>query len=45
MTTLYLDRKNLSLRADSSALVCYENDKRVATVPLKSYSASVSAGI
>lgn len=35
MTTLYLDRKNLSLRADSSALVCYENDKRVATVPLK----------
>ena len=25
MTTLYLDRKNLSLRADSSALVCYEN--------------------
>lgn len=27
MTTLYLDRKNLSLRADSSALVCYEMTK------------------
>lgn len=35
MTTLYLDRKNLSLRADGGALVCYENDERIATVPLK----------
>lgn len=35
MTTLYLDRKNLTLRADGSALVCYENDERIATIPLK----------
>ena len=35
MTTLYLDRKNLTLRADGDALVCYENDGRIATVPLK----------
>ena len=35
MATLYLDRKNLTLRADGDALVCYENDERMATVPLK----------
>lgn len=36
MTTLYLDRKNLTLRADGSALICQENGERIATVPLKS---------
>lgn len=35
MTTLYIDRKNLTLRADGEALVCYENTERIATVPLK----------
>ena len=35
MTTLYIDRKNLTLRADGDSLVCYENGERTATVPLK----------
>ncbi len=35
MTTLYIDRKGLSLRADSSALAFYDESGRVGTVPLK----------
>ena len=35
MTTLYIDRRNLTLRADGDSLVCYENGERTATVPLK----------
>lgn len=34
MTTLYIDRKNIRLDSDAEALVMYEADQRVATVPL-----------
>ncbi|MDR2506986.1 MAG: CRISPR-associated endonuclease Cas1 [Candidatus Accumulibacter sp.] len=34
MTSLYVDRKNVELRADGEALVFYENGERVGTVPL-----------
>lgn len=34
MTTLFIDRKGLSLRADSSALAFYDENGRVGTVPL-----------
>lgn len=35
MTTLYIDRKSLTLRADGDALVFYEQGERTATVPLR----------
>ncbi|MDR2677820.1 MAG: CRISPR-associated endonuclease Cas1 [Zoogloeaceae bacterium] len=34
MSSLYVDRKNVELRADGEALVFYENAERVGTVPL-----------
>lgn len=34
MTSLYVDRRGVTLKADGEALVCYENDARVGTVPL-----------
>lgn len=34
MTSLYVDRRGVSLKADGEALVFYENDARVGTVPL-----------
>lgn len=34
MTTLYIDRRNLLLRVDGNALVFYQADERVGTVPL-----------
>lgn len=34
MTTLYIDRKNVRLDLDAEALVFYENDERIGTVPL-----------
>ena len=35
MTTLFIDRKGLTLRADGAALAFYDEDKRMGTVPLK----------
>ena len=35
MSTLYIDRKNLTLRANGNALAFYENGERTATIPLK----------
>lgn len=35
MVTLFVDRKGLTLRADSSALAFYDGDERMGTVPLK----------
>lgn len=34
MSTLYIDRKNVRLEYDAEALVLYENNERVGTVPL-----------
>lgn len=34
MTSLYVDRRGVSLKADGEALVFYENGERVGTVPL-----------
>jgi len=34
MSTLYVDRRDVELRADGDALAFYENDERVGTVPL-----------
>lgn len=34
MTTLYIDRKNISLTIENQALVFYEDHIRTATVPL-----------
>ena len=34
MVTLFVDRKGLTLRADSSALAFYDGDERMGTVPL-----------
>lgn len=34
MTSLYVDRRGVSLKADGEALVFYENNERVGTVPL-----------
>jgi CRISPR-associated protein Cas1 len=34
MTTLYVDRRGVSLKLDGEALVCQENGERVGTVPL-----------
>jgi len=38
MSSLYVDRKNVELRADGEALVFYENAERVGTVPLNPLS-------
>lgn len=35
MTTLYLDRKNLELRLESTVLVIYQNGTRQSTLPVK----------
>jgi CRISPR-associated protein Cas1 len=35
MSTLYLDRKNLSLKLDGHALSLYENNEKRGTIPLK----------
>lgn len=35
MVTLFVDRKGLTLRADSSALAFYDGNERMGTVPLK----------
>ena len=34
MTSLYVDRRGVTLKAEGEALVFYENDERVGTVPL-----------
>ena len=34
MTSLYVDRRDVTLKADGEALVFYENGERVGTVPL-----------
>ena len=34
MTSLYVDRRGVTLKADGEALVFFENDERVGTVPL-----------
>ena len=34
MTSLYVDRRGVSLKADGEALVFYENEARIGTVPL-----------
>ncbi|WP_295451644.1 CRISPR-associated endonuclease Cas1, partial [uncultured Thiodictyon sp.] len=34
MTSLYVDRRGVTLKADGEALVFYENDERRGTVPL-----------
>jgi len=34
MTSLYVDRRGVTLKADGEALVFYENEERVGTVPL-----------
>ncbi|HMW16843.1 MAG TPA: CRISPR-associated endonuclease Cas1 [Accumulibacter sp.] len=34
MSSLYVDRRGVTLKADGEALVFYENDQRVGTVPL-----------
>ncbi len=34
MTSLYVDRRGVTLKADGEALAFYENDERVGTVPL-----------
>ena len=34
MSTLYLDRKGLELRADGNAMALYESGERIRTVPL-----------
>lgn len=34
MTSLYVDRRGVTLKADGEALVCYENGARVGTVPM-----------
>lgn len=34
MTSLYVDRRGVSLKADGEALVCHENGQRVGTVPM-----------
>ena len=34
MTSLYVDRRGVTLKADGEALVCYENGERVGTVPM-----------
>ncbi|MDR2507132.1 MAG: CRISPR-associated endonuclease Cas1 [Candidatus Accumulibacter sp.] len=38
MSSLYVDRKNVELRADGEALVFYENGERIGTVPLNPLS-------
>jgi CRISPR-associated protein Cas1 len=38
MSSLYVDRKNVELRADGEALVFYENAARIGTVPLNPLS-------
>lgn len=38
MTSLYVDRKNVELKADGEALVFVENGERIGTVPLKPLS-------
>ncbi|MDR1709357.1 MAG: CRISPR-associated endonuclease Cas1 [Candidatus Accumulibacter sp.] len=38
MSSLYVDRKNVELRADGDALAFYENSERVGTVPLNPLS-------
>ena len=35
MSTLYLDRKDMELRADGSAIALYEHGTRVSTVPMR----------
>ncbi|MCP2041862.1 CRISPR-associated protein Cas1 [Neisseria sp. HSC-16F19] len=35
MCTLFIDRKNLSLRTDGAALALYEQEQRVGTIPLR----------
>ncbi len=34
MAVLYIDRRGIKIKVDNNALVCYENDERVGTVPL-----------
>ena len=34
MTSLYVDRRGVTLKADGEALVFYENGERIGTVPL-----------
>ena len=38
MTSLYVDRRGVSLKADGEALVFYENNERVGTVPMSPLS-------
>lgn len=34
MASLYIDRKGTSIKLSGEALVCYENDERIGTIPL-----------
>ena len=34
MSSLYIDRRDVEIRLDSRAIVIYENDERIGTVPL-----------
>lgn len=34
MSSLYIDRKSTSLKLSGDALICYENDERIGTIPL-----------
>lgn len=34
MSSLYIDRKGASLKLSGDALICYENDERIGTIPL-----------
>ena len=33
MSTLYVDRRGVTLKADGEALIFYENEARIGTVP------------
>lgn len=34
MSSLYIDRKGVELKLSGEALICYENDERIGTIPL-----------
>lgn len=44
MTSLYVDRRGTEIRVDGGALVFYENDKRIGTVPLAPLSRVILRG-
>ncbi len=44
MSTLYIDRKNVHLDCDAEALVFYENNARIGTIPLEPLSRIIVRG-